>query len=825
MPIDAFALRGYQAPEGEIETAVAGIWAEVLQVERVGRRDNFFALGGRSLLAVTVMERMRGQGLHADVRTFFRTQTLADLAASLGAPSDIIDVPPNRIPLNCEAITPEMLPLAELSQEEIDRIVAGVAGGAGNVQDIYPLAPLQEGILFHHLMGGEGDPYLLAGLLSFDSRTRLEGYLAAMQAVITRHDILRTAVVWEGLREPVQVVWREAKLRVEQVELGEDGGDAAEELYRRYDPRQHRTDVRQAPLLRVYVARDPVRDRWLMLLLLHHLIGDHTTLDVMQEEVQAYLSGQAEQLPAPLPFRNLVAEARLGVSEEEHEAFFRNMLEDVEEPTAPFGLLEVQGDGRGIVEARVELDRRLARRIREQAQRLGVSAASVCHVAWGRVVGRVSGREDVVFGTVLFGRMQGGVGADRAMGLFINTLPVRMEIGEEGAEASIRRMHGVLAELMRHEHASLSLAQRCSGVIAPAPLFSALLNYSHTTQAPQSLPEKGLLELKAWEGMEWLRSEERSNYPFTLTVDDLGERFALSAQTVASIDPRRVCEYMHTALASLVEALEEEPGRALWRVEVLPAAEREQVLYGWNDAARDFPNDKCGQELFEEQVERAPDAPVLVDEEGTVSYGELAQVLRQNQIGRPIANTRIYILDGRAEPVPIGVAGELHIAGLRVTRGYLNRAEMTAERLVPDPYAGEAGERMYRTGDLGRWRADGTIEFLGRNDKQVKIPGYGIEPGYEAPAGEIEMAVAQIWSEVLKVERVGRQDNFFALGGRSLLAVQVAARVRQSLDVELTIRDIFDRSTLSLLARQIVNLKLNAFDPGDLAQLLKQIQP
>src|SRR6185295_16777440 len=119
-------------------------------------------------------------------------------------------------------------------------------------------------------------------------------------------------------------------------------------------------------------------------------------------------------------------------------AYFRKLLGDVEEPTAPLGLMEVRGDGTGIGEGRKRVEEGLARRIRERARKLGVSAASVFHVAWAQVVGRLSGREDVVFGTVLFGRMQGGAGSDRVMGLFINTLPVRIQVGEEGAEASIR---------------------------------------------------------------------------------------------------------------------------------------------------------------------------------------------------------------------------------------------------------------------------------------------------------------------------------------------------------------------------------------------------
>jgi acyl-coenzyme A synthetase/AMP-(fatty) acid ligase len=272
-------------------------------------------------------------------------------------------------------------------------------------------------------------------------------------------------------------------------------------------------------------------------------------------------------------------------------------------------------------------------------------------------------------------------------------------------------------------------------------------------------------------------------------------------------------------------------------------------------------------------------------------------------IGRPIANTRIYLLDGSMQPVPIGVAGELYIGGAGVARGYLNRPELTAERFVASPFV--AGDRLYRTGDLGRYLSDGDIEFLGRNDFQVKIRGYRIELGeiearlaahpgvreavvaaregpdgdrrlvayyvaaeaasddeaaeavsaeglrshlsaglpehmvpaayvrlealpltpngkldrgalpapdgeayaqraYEAPQGPVEEALAQIWSELLGVERVGRGDNFFELGGHSLLATRMITRISAALGVDLALRDIFEAPKLGALAERVV---------------------
>ncbi len=426
-------------------------------------------------------------------------------------------------------ITPEMLPLIDLTQEQVDRVVEAVDGGAANVQDIYPLAPLQEGILFHHRLTKGGDAYLLPSMLRFDSRERLDDYLRALQAVTDRHDILRTAFVWEGLAEPAQVVWRKATIPAEELTFDPTDGAVVTQLYDRFDRRHTRLDVTRAPLMRTAFAYDATDDKWILLIIRHHLIGDHTTVDIRHEEVQAHLLGRGEQLPVPLPFRNFVAQARLGMSKEEHEAFFRDLLGDVDEPTAPFGVLDVRSDGFATEEAQVEVEDDVARRLRELARKLGVTTATLFHLAWALVLARISGRGDVVFGTILFGRMQGGEGADRAMGLFINTLPIRMRIGDESVAAAARRMHVLLADLIRHEHASLALAQRCSAVAAPRPLFTSLLNYRHSPRMARELTGEAAV---ASAGMEPILSEERTNYPVAVSVDDMGDRFRITVQSM-----------------------------------------------------------------------------------------------------------------------------------------------------------------------------------------------------------------------------------------------------------------------------------------------------
>ncbi|OUM08507.1 non-ribosomal peptide synthetase [Pseudomonas syringae] len=1143
---DSVASRAYEAPQGATEIALARLWAELLQVDQVGRQDNFFESGGHSLLAVTLIARMRRLDMKADIRVLFVQPTLAALAAAVGQDTEI-KVPANLIDAHCQRITPELLPLVALDQPAIDRIVAQVPGGAANVQDIYPLGPLQTGILYHHLKAGDSDPYLLQPEFAFADASRLDAFCHALQRVIERNDILRTALLWEGLQAPVQVVWRQAPLRVQETAL--------HDLFN-----APRMELTHAPLMHLVYAHDPSNQRIAAVLRYHHVIMDHIALDVLSHELQAILLDDEARLAAPVPYRNYIAHVLQGPGDDAHEAFFREQLGDVDEPTLPYGLAMASAE-QIPGEARLTLEGDLCRQVRDQARQLGVSAATVMHLAWAQVLGQLSGRDSVVFGTVLFGRLRGGEGGERALGVFINTLPLRMDLSGHCARSAVLDLHARLVGMFAHEHAQLALAQRCSALPAGAPLFNTLLNYRHSAE-----PEvDDQANSAAWQGIEVVHAEERSNYPLTLSVDDFGDSFGLTAQAAPGIDPQRICAYVQQALVHLVQALEQQSETALIESSVVPPAERERLLTAFNDTRRDYPREQPVHRLFERRAALHPHAIAALHGRRSLTYGELneranhlahylmaqgvkpsdhvavllprslellisqlaigkcaatyvpldvnAPADRQNYmledcqavcvltqsatsiaasvrridldhlhlddqpahdpglpqtsdtaayvmytsgstgapkgvrvphrgiarlvlnnsyadlneqdsiafvsnpafdastlevwgallnggqifiiehstlidpvrfsaalrhgnvsvlflttalfnqyvqlipealvglrmlisggeradpvsfrtmlaqapglhllnaygptetttfatacdvrvlaesaesvpIGRPIGNTRLYVLDAHQRLAPLGAIGELYIGGDGVALGYLNRPELTDEKFIADPFSTQPGATMYRTGDLGRWLEDGQLECLGRNDDQVKIRGFRIELGeivnclhqlpgirdavvmaredepgnvrlvayftgqpeveapspeqmrahvqaslpeymvpgafieltalpltangkldmralpkpdhaslfsmaYEPPQGDIEIALAQIWAEVLQVERVGRYDHFFDLGGHSLLAMRMVSQVRQQLGMELPLGELFALGELAAVA-------------------------
>lgn len=1027
-------------------------------------------------------------------------------------------------------------------------------------QATYPLTPLQEGILFHHLLDARGDTYVLSTLFELQSAEHVDRLIAAIEAVTQRHEMLRSCFLWEKRPEPVQVVWDEVKVGVETLPL--------EQLKELMKPGRTSFDLQRAPLVRLTTAPDDSTDKCHALLQIHHLICDYRSWRLVVREVLEHVGGR--ELPAPAPYSEYFVQPLTDAQREQAETFFKSKLSHIDEPVAPFGELDVHGGALQVSEVTRMIDPQLAQQVRSQARAAGSSVARLFHATWALIVAATSQRDEVVFGTAL-STSRGALRSPVAVTMAVNTLPICFNLRDVSVRELLDLTHREIEELLRHEHAPLTLAQRCSGIGGTAPLFTTLLNYRHAVSrtTEDGADVRLLAHAEAW-----------TNYPLAVTVDDDGDDIGLIIQARGAIDPDRVAGYIEATLRSLTHALENSPNVPALSLSVMPPEERQFVLDGLNATAIEYDRVALIHELFEAQVRKTPQAFALLHGLRSMTYAEvnrkanqLARSLREHgvgpdhvvaicvgrsldmvvgllgilkagaaympldptypperlrymledarppivlvdevarlpsppvgteviqlgeqllkiagsraenlraealnlcsdhllyviytsgstgapkgtamphgamvnliewhrrtlptgtgvrvlqfaalsfdvafqeifstlctggelvlldetirrdpreliellyrqrvarmflppvmlqaiaeqykattvtldqlediitageqlrlsaeivslferlprcrlhnhygptethvvtalmltgqpkewpmlpSIGKPISNTQIFILDERRQPVPLTAVGEIYIGGENVARGYLNRPQLSAQRFVPDPFNADTNARMYKTGDLGRWRTDGTIEYLGRNDDQVKIRGFRVELGeiesrlakqhqvkevvvvarddaggsrvlvayltlreghsgsaddlaafaksalpehmvpsayvildqlpltpsgkiarralpppaaesyvraaHEPARGPIEEGLEQIWRDLLRIDRVGRGDNFFSLGGNSLHGMRLVAGIDARFAVRLPVVTIFQYPTLAALAALI----------------------
>ncbi len=514
--------------------------------------------------------------------------------------------------------TPSDFPLAGLDQQAVDRL----AGDGRTVDDIYPLTPMQAGMVFHGV-DQAGDGVYLQQLSFVVDGADPEVLAAAWQRVVDRTPVLRSSMVWHDVPEPVQVVHRQATVPVERHDWRATGDDERRDLLRRLldDDRARGLDLGAAPLLRLTLARLPgtaVQVLWTF----HHVLLDGWSIFAVLSDVFATHAALRRRpdavpvLPSRRPFRDHVAWLA-GRDHAGAERHWGELLTGLSGPT-PLPYDRAPQPGRGRRSSRrhaVELDAAGSRRLHDFARRQRVTVNTVVQGAWALLLSRYSGQRDVCFGATVAGRPVEMAGADAMIGLFINTVPVRVDVdGTAGVADWLRRLQDRRTESSQYDFVSLRRLHALSDVPAGEELFDSIVVFENYPVEASVAEAHGLR-------LGELDAVETTNLPLSLMAYPgpplslvLGYDPALFDDATAS----RLAAHLTSLLAELVA----DPDRAVDALPMTTADDRELVLRRWNATAHPVAETTLTR-LLTEQVRRTPEATALIFEADRFTYAEV----------------------------------------------------------------------------------------------------------------------------------------------------------------------------------------------------------
>lgn len=556
--------------------------------------------------------------------------------------------------------------------------------------DALALTPLQEGMLFHHLQDPGRDPYVSQIALELTGDVDPRALARAWAHTARTYEALRTSFVWEGVPRPLQIVHAGARLPVAIHDVDDGAIDDVSTplgvnstigtmdvigpigvigLMARL--RETGFDPATAPLARVDLVRTGAR-RWQMVFTHHHLLLDGWSLPIVLETVfAAYeslaatpdggapVSLAARGLPestGPRAFLAWLTERDLSAE----ESWFRERLAGLTGPTPapdPSGTRDPAIAARGAHRESGVAQAPAPQRMRERARALGVTPAAVVQAAWALVLAASTGARDVVFGATSSGRSAPVPGITSAVGLFINTLPLRVRLdGVERAGELVRRVQADAVALQAHEHAPLSLVQRCAETARGAPLFETLLVFENYPIDVDALGRRARFDVTG------IRLHEETNYPLTIVV---GEGRAPHVRAI--YDRARYDEDgARAVLGRLTTAIEDLLARPAARVDeiaVLSPGEAERLLIAGSDTRRDYPRDATVAEVFDGIARSEPERVALLHEGGALTYGQLreragrvSRALRARGIG---AESRVALAMARSEDLIVAILGTL----------------------------------------------------------------------------------------------------------------------------------------------------------------------
>jgi len=520
-----------------------------------------------------------------------------------------------------------------------------------NIEDIYPLSPMQQGMLFHSLYAPETGVYFEQSSWTLRGDLDISAFERAWQRVVDRHSALRTAFLWEDLDEPLQVVHWWVELPLEKHDWRGLSKTEQEERFEALleTDRERGFELSEAPLMRLALIRT-AEDTYHFVWSLHHLLLDGWSQPIIFQEVlasyEAFQQGQHISLPPSRPYRDYIAWLQQQ-DMAEAEAFWQRTLKGFTAPT-PLVVGRAPESGPAPEEdytvQQTLLPATTMAALQALAQQHQLTLNTLVQGAWALLLSRYSGEEDVLFGATVSGRPADLPGAESMVGLFINTLPVRVQVRPEASVLSwLKELQARQAELRQYEYSPLVEIQGWSDVPRDLPLFESLLVFENYPMDDTVRPQEASLKIERG------HSFTRTNYPLTVAVSpgrQIGLEVGYDCHRFDAGTIRRMVGHLRT----LLEGMAADPEQQVSTLPLLTDAERQQLLVEWNATQAEYPQDRCVHEVFEAQVARTPDAVAVVFEDQHLTYVELNQ--RANQLAHYLQKL------GAGPEAPVGICVE-----------------------------------------------------------------------------------------------------------------------------------------------------------------------
>jgi hypothetical protein len=522
-----------------------------------------------------------------------------------------------------------------------------------NIEDFYPLSPMQQGILFHTLYAPNTTVYCEQFSCTFQGEFNIPAFQKAWQKGLERSQVLRTSFIWEGLKEPAQVVHKQVKLPWKQYDWCELTSVEQQERLEAFlkADKDEGFELSQAPLMRLTLIQLTV-NRYQFIWSRHHLLLDGWSSSILLNEVFAFYKalnqGDNLHLKTPRPYRDYIAWLQQQDSSES-EAFWRQRLQNFTAVTslgADWTSNSVLGEDNDYKQQQLRLSTAETSALQSFAKQQQLTLSTIVQGAWAILLSRYSGEKDIVFGNVMSGR--GVLAGDESItGVLINTVPQRIYINpEEYLLPWLKQLQIQQNEILQYQYCPLIEIQKWSDMPAGQPLFESILNFQNY---PIDLStEKQVGNLKIYD----IRNFTHSHYPLNISFEvdqELSVEIFYNSRRFKFDTITRMLGHLQMLFSGIVA----NPGQRLVDLPILTAKEHHQLLVEWNKTEAEYPQHQCIHQLFEAQVEQTPDAVAVVFENQQLTYRELN--CRANQLAHYLRSL------GVAPEVLVGICVERSI--------------------------------------------------------------------------------------------------------------------------------------------------------------------